>query len=136
MANTPNITKVIDGGRNAVFHVHIRGDGVSGDLSKHVIIDPLTDFDPSRRRKPCMTITEIWYDLSGFDARLDFEYLNDETGVLALSGGNAAHLCFDSFGGLKDRSNDLDGTGKLILSTSGLLSVDHCGSIIIKVRKD
>lgn len=136
MANTPTVTKVMDGQRNAVFHIYIRGDGVSGDLSKYVIIDPLLDLDPSQKRKPTFTITDLWYSLSGFDARLEFDYLNDETGIWALAPGNATQLNFDVFGGLKDRSNELDGTGKILLSTSNLISANCCGSIIIKVRKD
>lgn len=136
MAHTANIQKVIDGDRNAVFHIFIRGDGASADLNKVTLIDPLLDFTPPRGRKPCMSITEIWSSLAGFDARLEFDYLNDETGVWAISRGSQEHVNFESFGGLKDRSPTLDGTGKLLLSTSGLLSADCCGSLVIKVRKD
>lgn len=135
MAHTANITKILDGDRSATFHVFIQGDGASPDLSKLTLIDPSIDLCPKLGKRPCLTVTELWYDLAGFDAKLEFDYLNDETGVWALTQGNGTHQCFDSFGGLKDRS-PVDGTGKVMLSTFGLLSASACGSIIIKVRKD
>ncbi len=136
MAHTANITKIMDGERNAVFHIFIQGDGQSADLSKLVLIDPNVDLCPKLGRKPCLSVTELWYDLAGFDGKLEFDYLNDETGIWALTQGNGTHQCFDAFGGLKDRSPALDGTGKILLSTFGLLSASAVGSIIIKVRKD
>ncbi len=136
MANTANITKLNDGMRNAVFHVFIQGDGVTGDMNDLVIVDPSKDLDPILGKRPCLTITELWYSFSGFDAKLEFAYLTDDNGVWSLAPGNGNHLCFDSFGGIKDRSNPLDGTGKLMLTTIGLLSASSCGTLIIKVRKD
>lgn len=136
MAHTANITKIMEGDRSAVFHVFIQGDGESADLSKLTLIDPFVDLCPKLKRRPCLTITGLWYSLTGFDGRLEFDYLNDETGIWALTGGNASEICFDGFGGLKDRSPPLDGTGKLLLTTTGLMAASACGSIVIKVRKD
>lgn len=136
MANIKNITKLFDGVKHAVFHVFIQGDGNEGDINDLVLIDPHKDFDKIRRNRPNLTITEMWYSLSGFDAKLEFDYLTDDSGVWSLAPGNGTHMCFDSFGGIKDRSNPLDGTGKLLLTTFGLLSANSCATIIIKVRKD
>jgi hypothetical protein len=136
MANTANITKIVDGDRIAVFHVFIRGDGASGDFSKQVLIDPSTDLCPSPGRKPSLTIMELWTSLSGFSAILEFDYLNDETGAWAIPADHSEQICFDNFSGIKDRSNPLDGTGKLMLTTFGLLDASDCGTLIIKVRKD
>lgn len=133
MANIANITKTLDGDRFAVFHVFIQGDGTSGDLVDLTLIDP-THFIPSLGRKPSLTIAELWYSLSGFDAKLEFDYLTDDTGVWSLAPGNATNIDFSEIGGIKDRSNPLDGTGKLLLTTVGLLS--GCGTIIIKIKKD
>lgn len=130
------ITKILDGTRSAVFHVYLVSDGISGDLTDEVLIDPTTDFDPELTSVPTLTIEQIWYDLTGFDARLEFDYLASDTGVWAMSGGQASHVDFCHFGGLKDRSNELDGTGKLKLTTRGFASTDDAGTIVIKVRKD
>ena len=135
MAHTANITKIMDGDRNAVFHVFIQGDGQSPDFSKLTLIDPNVDLCPKLGKRARLTVTDLRYDLAGFDAKLEFDYLNDETGIWALTQGNGTHQCFDDCGGLKDRS-PIDGSGKLMLSTFGLLSASACGSIIIKVRKD
>lgn len=127
------VTKIIDGPRNAVFHVAIEGDG-SGDLTDYVVIDPETDLSPPLKGKPTFTVGGLQYDLSGFDAKLEFDYLASDTLVWAMTGDNYSDvdLCF--FGGLKDRSG-IDGQGKLKLSTRGLGAAET-GVIIIKLRKD
>jgi hypothetical protein len=135
MANSVSITKILDGQRSAVFHVFIKSDGASGDLSDEVLIDPAVDFDPSPGGRPSITIDSLWYDLAGFDGYLEFDYLLSDTAVWSLSGGNGIRMDFCEFGGLKDRSNSLDGTGKLMLTTRGL-SAGDTGTIILKVRKD
>lgn len=136
MANTISITKILDGPRSAVFHVFIKSDGASGELTDQVLIDPATDLDPILGARPSLTIEQLWYDLSGFDARLEFDYLINDTPVWTLSAGNGVHMDFSHFGGLKDRSNVLDGTGKLMLTTNYLDAAGDNGTIIIKVRKD
>lgn len=127
------ITKIIDGSRNAVFHLAIAGSGV-GDLIDEIIIDPAVSFSPARPAIPSMSIDRIWYDLIGFDARLEFDYLSSDTPIWTMGQGQYALADFSLFGGLADRSPVLDGTGKLMLSTSGLGAGD-AGTIIIKVHK-
>lgn len=136
MANTVDITKIMEGERHAVFHISISSDGASGEITDAVLIDPAIDLSPTLNAKPTLTIEHLWYDLSGFDARLEFNYLLSDTPVWTLSGGNGVHMDFMPFGGLKDRSNVLDGNGKLKISTSGLTALGDGGTIVIKVRKD
>lgn len=125
------ITKILDGERNAVFHISIVGDA-SGDLADETLIDPVDDLGLAS--SPALTIDQIWYDLTGFDARMEFDYLVSDTPIWSMSGGQAVELDFCGFGGLTDRSPVLDGTGKLMLSTSGLADGDF-GTIVLKVRK-
>lgn len=135
MAHTVSVTKLMDGQRNAAFHIFIKSDGASADLTDYVVIDPALSFDPNLANNPAMTVEEIYYDLAGFDAYLEFDYMLSDTPLWAMSGGQYAEAEFDCVGGLKDRSNELDGTGKLQITTSGL-TAGKFGSIIIKVRKD
>jgi hypothetical protein len=135
MAHTVSVTKLMDGAKNAAFHVFIKSDGVSADLTDYVIIDPALSFDPAYPNIPTMTVEEIYYDLAGFDAFLEFDYMLSDTPLWAMSGNQYAEAEFDCVGGLKDRSNELDGTGKLQITTSGL-TAGKFGSIVIKVRKD
>jgi len=135
MTHTVTVTKLLDGQRNAAFHVFVKSDGASVDLTDYVLIAPAITFDPALNPKPSITVEEIYYDLAGFDAFLDFDYLLSDTPLWVMSGGQYAEAKFDCVGGLKDRSNELDGTGKLQITTSGL-TAGKFGTIIIKVRKD
>jgi len=135
MAHSVTVTKLLDGPKNAAFHVFIKSDGASADLVDQVLIDPAVDFDPSFPNKPTITVEEIYYDLAGFDAFLDFDYLLSDTALWAMSGGQYAEAEFECVGGLKDRSNVLDGSGKLQLTTDGL-AAGKFGSMVIKIRKN
>lgn len=125
------VTKIIDGPRNAVFHVFIEGNG-SGELTDHVLVDP-TSFSPALLAEPGLTLEEITYDLDGFSAKIEFDYLTTDNPVWSMSKGPGGHACFEDFGGLKDRSWS-DGNGKLKITTTGLDNGDR-GSIILVLRK-
>lgn len=126
------ITKLHDGPRNATYHVALAGDG-TGDLTDQTVIDPAA-FDPPMPSVPALRINLLWYDLTGFDARLEYDYLTSDTPIWSMSGGTANQLDFACFGGLSDRSVELDGSGKIMLTTSGLGSGDF-GTIIIAAKK-
>jgi hypothetical protein len=127
------ITKLLDGPRNAVFHIAFEGDG-SGDITNVVLIDPATSFDPALPASPAMTIERLMYDLTGFDAKLEFDYLTSDTFVWSLTGDQYADVDLCHFGGLKDRSPALDGQGTLKISTRGL-GANETGVLVIHVRK-
>ena len=126
------ITQLHDGPRNAIYHVALAGDG-TGDLTDQTLIDPAA-FDPPLPAAPALKIDELWYDLTGFDARLEYDYLASDTPIWTMSGNQAVQLDFKCFGGLSDRSAELDGTGKIMLTTSGLGAGDF-GTIIITAKK-
>lgn len=128
------ITKILDGARNAVFHVAITGDAL-GDVADAIIIDPAVDFTPALGAEPSMTIDSLWYDLAGFNAKLEFDYLVSDTPVWSMSGNQGTQIDFCHFGGLKDRSPEMDGLGRLKITTSGLADGDF-GTLVVKVRKD
>lgn len=128
------VTTVLnDGDRYAVVHVAIQGDA-AGDLAGEVIVDPASTFSKALPNVPSLTITKLWYDLTDFNGRLDYEFLPDNTPVWNMSSGFSSTMDFTEFQGIKDKS-PADGTGKILLSTSGLLAGGY-GSIIIKLRKD
>jgi hypothetical protein len=76
----------------------------------------------------------LWYDITGFDGILLFDYLVDETPVWTLS-GHGHFMDFTPMGGLKDRSAVMDGTGKVLLSTAGFTTLGEQGTIILQVKK-
>ena len=129
-----DLTLLMDGPRNAVVHVAIVGDG-SGDLVDAVLLDPATSFDPELPARPTLTIERILGDLAGFDGLLEFDHLVSDTFAWSMTGDQTFCADFTPFGGIKDRSPVLDGTGKLTLTTSGL-GAGEKGSLLIHVRKD
>jgi hypothetical protein len=126
------VTTLHDGPRNAVVHVSIVGDG-SGDLADEVLVDPAA-FDPPLPARPALKISKIMYDFTGFNAYLEFDYLSSDTPIWSMSGDQPGCFDFDSLGGLTDRSNELDGSGKLQITTDGLAAGDR-GSMVLWVRK-
>ncbi len=133
MAHTVQVTTLLNGPRHTVLHVYIKSDGASPDLDSYEIANP-ADFEqwPADNDR-FYTIETIQSGLNGFSASLKFEYLVDGTLIWALP---EAHSEFDfiNIGGLRDRSPELDGTGKVLISTQGLDNNDE-GSFVIKLRK-
>lgn len=127
-----NITKLNDGARNAIFHVALQGDG-TGDLVDAVIIDPATSFDVPMPALPALRIMSLRYDLTGFDAEIEYDYLESDTPIWTMTGDTGSAFDFCEFGGLTDRSLS-DGSGKLLLTTNGLSNGDK-GTIIICAKK-
>lgn len=124
------ITPLSSGDRNVTLHVYVKGDG-SGDLTDHVIADP-ADFKMTGENR-FFTIRGIQSCLSGFYATLKFEYLASDTLIWVLPEFDSS-VDFTDYGGLKDRSNPLDGTGKILFSTKGLAEGDE-GSFVLRLKK-
>ena len=127
------ITTLNDGPRNAIFHVALAGDG-TGDLVGETVIDPAMSFDTPLPPVPALRIVRLMYDLTGFDAKLDFDYLASDTPIWTMTGDGSGEFDFSAFGGLTDRSLELDGSGKLLLSTTGL-DIGGIGTMIIAAKK-
>lgn len=132
MPHTVKIIKELDAARHVILRIYIKGDGLSADLSGVTVIDPTT-MTPPMPAKAFGTIEEIWYDLDGFNIRLDYDDVVDPP-AWTISQGAGNYIDFRRVGGVSDRSG-LDGTGKLLLSTIGLDTAEKQGSLIIKMRK-
>ena len=131
MANIVKITPLVDGDRVKVYHVYLKSDGASGDLVDEVILDP-TDF--GNRSIPSYRVIEVTFHFAGFDANIGFDTgLVTKDLIWVLPEGADSKADFSPFGGLSDRSSTLDGTGKLLLSTTGFTSSTDQGSMLIKV---
>ena len=133
MPHTVKITKLNDGPRHVVLHVYVKHDGISPDLIALPILDPTSGISPAQAAEPAFTLEQIWFDLDGFNMRLDFDDVVDPPAwTISESAGN--YVDFSCFGGIADRSG-LDGTGKLLLSTSGFDAANKQGTLVIKLRK-
>ena len=130
MANTVTIRTLIDGPRQSVLHVYLKSDGMSGDIVDQVVVD----ISALNSRAVKTTLEEVWYNLVGFDALLEFDSPTDTT-AWKLSSGTDNHQDFRSFGGIKD-SNESTSTGDVLITTNGMTTTSDEGTIILKVRKD
>jgi len=128
MANTVAVRKLLDG-HVCFFKVYLKNDG-SGEVTDSIIIDPLVDLI-DRKNPKGLVIEKIWYDINGFSVRLEFDDLIDSPIWTCSSSNN--YVDFQPFGGLSDASG-LDGTGKIMLTTTGFINGMQ-GSMILKVRR-
>lgn len=128
MSNSIEVTPLMTG-RRIVLHVYIKNDGVSGDETNVVIADP-ADYEFA---DGFFTVESIQSSLDEFSASLKFGYLVSGNPVWVLPDGYS-EFNFKFYGGLKDRSPELDGDGKVLLSTRGL-SGGKEGSFVISLIK-
>ncbi len=127
-------TKLMEGRKKAIFHFYLESDGVSGELSNVILLDPTVDFNPAETSSSQYSVTKIWSSLSVFDGILKFNALEPYV-IWVLSPDNSTDVCFDHFGGLKDRSTAAH-DGKLLLSTNGFAPAGSAGVLIVEIRKD
>ena len=125
------ITKLLDGHAHAIVHVYMRSDGA--ELVQETLVDP-AELVPACER---LSVEEVLYDFAGFDARIEFgSGLVDQTLIWVLpEGSGSGYRDFRPLGSFADRSG-LDGTGKLLITTTGFTAAEvDQGSLILKLRK-
>ena len=132
MAHFINTTVLLDGSKRTIVHFYFRSDGISSDLENSVLVDPL---DFGLTSTACLTVEELTYDFAGFDAVISFDSgLVENNQIWVLPEGSRGSKDFRPEGGFKDRSGP-DGTGKLLISTTGLTSVGDHGSLVLHIKK-
>ena len=124
-------TMLSDGPSKSIISIFLLSDGIEGELTNYVLLDPQVDLTPTAKN---LTIQQIWYSFSWFDALLTFDDLVPyPSWQLTRDADN--YFDFRYFGGLKDRSG-IDSTGKLFLTTNGFAPIGSIGTIIIEVKKN
>ncbi len=132
MANVVDIQTILSGPRNLVLAIYLKSDGVSGELTNHVIFDPATINRPPSYR---MVLEKIVHNFAGFDANVSFNSGGaNPNWKWVLSEGTNHPVDFGAFGGLRDDSGQ-DGNGKLQLTTTGFTSSSDQGSILLHMIK-
>lgn len=133
MAHEVTVTTLLDGSRRTILHIALRSDGASADLSDYEIANPADFTNMTGRDNRFFTIERIESGLNGFSVGLKFDYLVNGNFVVAVPEFDSSKDFRDA-GGLKDRSDPLDGTGKILLSTEGF-SGGGVGEIVLTLRK-
>ena len=124
-------TMLSDGPTKSIISIFLQSDGIEGELTNYVLLDPQLDLVPIAKN---LTIQQIWYSFSWFDALLTFDDLVPyPSWELTRDADN--YFDFRYFGGLKDRSG-IDSSGKLFLTTNGFAPVGSVGTLIIEVKKN
>jgi len=132
MANRIEVTKLLDGPRHLIFHVYLLSDGTEGDLTEFTLIDPANESGSAKH----YTVEDVTWGFNGFSANLEFDLLGDNNLIWVLPPSTGNYVDFKKYGGLKDRGNPLDASGKIYLTTTGFVDIGDEGSLIIKVRKN
>lgn len=141
MANFIQRTILVDSQRHAVMHFFFQADG-SGDLVNEVVIDPVIDFQDSSFQYQAVSlgVDQMWWDSSSifgasFSGNLRYDSITQTQLIWTLSANPGdTHLDFRDFGGIKDKTG-IDGTGKILINTNGLVDVSAQGSLIVSVKK-
>jgi len=133
MANTVNRKLLLNGPRDAIMVVFLKSDGVSGELEKATLIDPVVDL--GLRAGSRVSLQYLVHNFVGFNARLEFASgLVDNNYKWVLPENSDHPIDFSVFGGLLDDST-VDGTGELQITTEGFTAAGDQGSLIVRVRK-
>lgn len=131
MSNKIVKTLLSDGTNKSVFSFYLESDGVEGELTNYILIDPVNDFLTMPDK---LTIRQIWYGFSWFDALLSFDDLVPYPSW-ELTRDSGGYFDFRYFGGIVDRSG-LDHSGKLFITTNGFAPAGSIGTLIVEVLKE
>jgi hypothetical protein len=130
--NTVNKKIIVAGPRSIVLSIYLKNDGASGELVQEPLLTPSeVGLDSNARFR----LQYVAYNFAGFDGVLEFDAGGvDPNFKWVLTEGANAPVDFRPFSHIRDDSG-LDGTGILMLSTTGFSAADDQGSILLLVRK-
>lgn len=125
MSNRIDVTTLLDGPKHALIHVFMQADG-SGEIDSYDLTSGI-DGAP-------YYLEDVTWAFSGFAAKLHFELLVNDTLIWVLP-EFSDYIDFTKYGGIKDKGNPLDATGKLLITTTGFTNIGDEGSLIIRLKK-
>lgn len=129
MANTVDVTYVVDGSKRVIAHVYIASDGVAGELTDQVIIDA-SALNPVPNN---LTLHKIEGVFSGCSAFLEWDQTTD-AGIMTIPDGTKIDFHFTKFIGLPNPQG-AGTTGDMVLSTTGFTAAGDTGFLVIECYK-
>lgn len=131
MANTVDISKLVDTADFAVIHVYLASDGVAGELTDTVIVDASALAGANNVKN----IIYIDACLVGFSARIEADGTTD-AGAIVLPADIPVTFDFSKNNfSVTSLSTLVGATGDLTITTNGFTAAGDQGFIIIKVKK-
>ena len=136
MADAVTSQTIIDTDKRAVIKLTNISDGTGESSVKKVDVSALNARSADSAACSRVTIDQVWYDIGGLRAALEFDATSNVVGLVlggsAAAGNVQGHLDFRSFGGIKNNASSPD--GDLDFTTSGHTNLDHY-TVILEMRK-
>ena len=136
MADAVTSQTIVDTEKRVVMKFTNLSDGNGEAAVKKVDVSALTAH-PDGTACSQVTIDQVWYDVGGLRAALEFDATSNVVGLVlggsAAAGNVSGHWDYRSFGGIK---NNAGGgiTGDIDLTTHGHTAHDHY-TIVLELRK-
>ena len=137
MADAVTSQTIIDTDKRAVIKLTNISDGTGESSVKKVDVSALNARSADSATCSRVTIDQVWYDVGGLSAALEFDATSNVVGLVlggsAAAGNVSGHWDYRSFGGIK---NNAGGgiTGDIDLTTHGHTAHDHY-TIVLELRK-
>jgi len=137
MADAVTSQTIIDTDKRAVIKLTNISDGTGESSVKKVDVSALNARSVDSASCSRVTIDQVWYDVGGLRAALEFDATSNVVGLVlggsAAAGNVSGHWDYRSFGGIKN--NAAGGiTGDIDLTTHGHTAHDHY-TIVLELRK-
>ena len=135
MADAVTSQTIIATDKRAVIKLTNISDGTGESSVKKVDVSAL---NTNAQGETCtrVTIDQVWYDVGGLRAALEFDATSNVVGLVlggsAAAGNVSGHWDYRSFGGIKNNASSPD--GDLDFTTSGHTNLDHY-TVILEMRK-
>jgi len=114
-------------------HTFLRSDGVTGELVNQPLVSA-SELTPPMGTTACMSIWEIWYQISGFTLQFSWKTLTGVDPVWIITPGVDSRSKFHRFGGLIDTSG-MYAQGQLLMNTQGFNATTCQASFVLRMRK-
>ncbi len=129
MAHAVIVQTILDGRKNTIIKVTIKGDGASGELSNAVLFDASAYKTASLYNK----IMQIEYQLNSFSAELLWD-ATSKVAALSLAKDHPHKIDFENIGGLVNNAGS-GRTGDLLITTTGLSAKTYDGYIVLYMKE-
>ena len=136
MADAVTSQTLVDGDKTAVIKLTNISDGTGVSSVKKIDVSALnanSNGDACTR----VSITQVWYDVGGLRAALEFDASSNVVGLVlggsAAAGTTMGYMDFRSFNGIKNNAGS-GITGDIDLTTHGHTAHDHY-TIILELSK-
>ena len=138
MADAVTSQTIIDTDKRAVIKLTNISDGTGESSVKKVDVSALNARSADSAACSRVTIDQVWYDVGGLRAALEFDATSNVVGLVlggsAAAGNVSGYMDFRSFGGLKNTlASGYD--GDIDLTTHGHTNHDHY-TIVLEVAKN